>query len=58
MDVVAALVADAQPSVLVQPGDRPLDDPALCPKARAMPALGPGDLGLDVAAAQLAATLA
>src|SRR6266536_2892391 len=29
VDVVAAFVADPQPSVLVQPGDRALDDPAL-----------------------------
>jgi hypothetical protein len=31
VDVIAALVADPQPPVLVQPGDRALDDPALVP---------------------------
>lgn len=50
VDVIAAFVADAQPSVLVQPGDRTLDDPPLRPKPRSVPALGPGDLRLDVAA--------
>jgi len=29
VDVGAAFVADAQAAVLVQPGDRALDDPAL-----------------------------
>jgi hypothetical protein len=58
VDVVAAFVSDAQPSVLVQPGDRALDDPPLCPKARSVPALRPGDLRLDVTAAELAASFA
>ena len=34
MDVVAALVADTQPPVLVQPGDRALDYPPLSSRAR------------------------
>jgi hypothetical protein len=58
VDVVAALVADAQPPVLVQPGDRALDDPALRPEPGAMLALRPGDLRLDVAPPQLAPTFA
>jgi hypothetical protein len=36
VDVVAALGADAQPPVLVQPGDRALDYPPLCPEPRAV----------------------
>jgi hypothetical protein len=31
VDVIAAFVADAQPPVLVQPGDRALDDPRFVP---------------------------
>jgi hypothetical protein len=58
MDVVAAFVADAQPSVLVQPRDRPLDDPALAAKPGAVVALWPGDLRLDVTPAQLTASFA
>ena len=58
MDVVAALVADAQPPVLVQPGDRSLDHPSLLAEAGAVGALRPGDLGLDATAAELAPTLA
>jgi hypothetical protein len=58
VDVVAALVADPQPSVLVQPGDRALDDPSRCAEAGAVPALGPGDLRLNVTPAQFAAALA
>ena len=49
VDVVAAFVADAQAAVLVQPGDRALDDPALAAEPGAVTALGPGDLRLDVA---------
>ena len=58
MDVVAALVADPQPPVLMQPGDRALNDPARRPQPGAVRALRPGDPRLDVAAAQLAAALA
>jgi hypothetical protein len=58
VDVVAALVADAEAAVLVEPGDRALDHPALLSESGAVWALGPGDLRLDVPAAQLAPTLA
>ena len=58
MDVVAALVADAQTPVLMQPRDRALDDPSLRPKAGSVSTLRPGDLCLDTAAAQLATGLA
>jgi hypothetical protein len=56
VDVVAALEADAQPPVLVQPGDRSLDHPSLLAEAGAVGALRPGDLGLDATAAELAPT--
>jgi hypothetical protein len=58
VDVVAALLADPQPPVLVHPGDRALDEPSLLAEPGAVRALGSGDLCLDVAAAQLAAALA
>ena len=58
VDVVAAFVADAEAPVLVQPGDRALDDPALLAEPGAVPGLRPGDLRLNVAAAQLDAALA
>ena len=58
MDAVAALVADAEAAVLVEPGDRALDHPALLSESGAVWALGPGDPRLDVPAAQLAPTLA
>ena len=54
MDVVAALVADAQAAVLVEPGNRPLDHPTLF----AEPGARPGDLRLDAAATELATALA
>jgi hypothetical protein len=58
MDVGPSFVADAQAPVLVQPADRALDDPSLGAEPGAVLALRPGDLRLDVAAAQLAASLA
>ena len=58
MDVIAAFVADSQPPVLVQPGDRALDDPALRPEPRAVVALRPSDLRPDVPATQLGAPFA
>jgi hypothetical protein len=58
VDVVAAFVADAQAAVLVQPGDRALDDPTLGAQPGAVLALRPGDLRLDAAATQLAPALA
>lgn len=58
MDVGPALVTDTQPTVLVQPGDRAFDDPALGSEPGAMAAPLPRDLCLDAAAAQFAAALA
>ena len=58
MDVVASLVADAQTAVLVQPGDRALDDPALLAEPGTVSALRPSDLRLDAAATELPAALA
>jgi hypothetical protein len=58
VDVVSALVADAQPPVLVQPGDRALDDPPLPSKPGTVAALRPGDLRLNVTVTQLPAALA
>src|SRR5439155_19743845 len=57
-DVVAAFLADPQSSVLVQPGDRALDVPALLAEPGAVRCLRGGDLRLDAAAAKLTAALA
>jgi hypothetical protein len=53
-----ALVADAEATVLVQPGDRAFNDPALFAEPRAVPSLRGGDPRLDAVAAQLAPSLA
>ena len=58
MDVGAALVADAKTAVLMQPGDRPFDDPAAAAEPGSVRSLRPGDLRLDVPAAQLAPCVA
>jgi hypothetical protein len=58
VDVVAAFVADAQATVLVQPGDRALNDPALLAEPGAVRCFGGGDPRLDAAAAELAPSLA
>jgi hypothetical protein len=58
VDVVSAFVADAQASVLVQPGDRALDDPALLAESGAVRCFGGGDPRLDAAAAELAPSFA
>jgi hypothetical protein len=58
VDVGAAFVTDAQAAVLVQPGDRALDDPALLPEPLAVWLFRPGDPGADSAGAQLAAVSA
>jgi hypothetical protein len=58
VDVGAAFVADAQAAVLVQPGDRALDDPALLAEPGAVWLLRPRDRGADPAGAQLAAVAA
>ena len=52
MDVVAAFVADAQPAVLVQPGECALNDPALAAEPGTVRTLGLGDPRLDAAGAQ------
>ena len=49
MDVVAALVADHEALHLVQPRERPLDDPAVAPEALARVDLRPRDAALDPA---------
>src|SRR5215212_6196663 len=51
----AALPADAQAAVLVQPGEGSLDDPAHSPEARAVLGGAAGDDRLDAAGPQLAA---
>jgi hypothetical protein len=53
VDVGAALVADAEAAVLVQPDDRALDHPALGAEPGAVWLLGPADLAADAAGAQL-----
>ena len=54
----AAFVADAEAAVLMQPGDRPFDDPAAAAEPGSVRSLRPGDLRLDVPAAQLAPCVA
>ena len=51
MDVVAAVVADEEALVVVQPGEGALDDPAGAAEAGAVFGLAPGDLGADAALA-------
>ena len=58
MDVVAAFVADAQPPVLVQPGDGSFDDPPLLAEPGAVLRLRRGYPRLDATAAELAPSLA
>jgi hypothetical protein len=58
VDVGAAFVADAEPSVLVQPADRALDDPALLAQPRAVWLPGSWGRGADPACAQLGAVAA
>jgi hypothetical protein len=58
VDVGSAFVADAEASVLVQPGDRALDDPALLAQARAVLGSLLGDRGTDSAGSELAAVAA
>jgi hypothetical protein len=57
VDVVAAVVADEQPLVVMKPGEGTLDDPADLAEAGAVVGLAPGDLGFDPAGAQLAPIL-
>src|SRR6266508_2909460 len=58
VDVGSSFVAKAQTTLLVQPGDRTLDDPAFSPEPGAVRALGPSDLRLDPAPPELAASRA
>ena len=51
MDFGAAVVADEQPSELVQPGEGALDDPAERPRPEPC-ASRAGDLGFDAAEAE------
>ena len=51
VDVVAAVVADEEALVVVQPGEGALDDPAGAAEAGAVFGLAPGDLGADAALA-------
>src|SRR4029453_17594754 len=53
VDVGASFVADAQTAVLVQPGDRALDHPALGAEARSVLLFGSRDGGADPTGAQL-----
>ena len=46
MDVGSPIVADAQPAVLVEPGDRALNDPALHAQPGAVLGLALRDPGL------------
>ena len=57
MHVVAAVVADEQSFVVVEPGEGALDDPADTAEAGPVLGLAAGDLGLDPAGAQLAPVL-
>jgi hypothetical protein len=54
---VAAVVADEESLVVVEPGEGALDDPADAAEAGAVPALAPSDLGLDASDAELLAVL-
>ena len=55
MDVGAPFVTDAQPAVLVQPGDRALDNPALSSETRPVHLLRSRDRRPDATGAKLAA---
>ncbi len=57
MDFVAAVVADEQPLVVVEPGEGAFDDPAGAAESGAVLGLATGDLRLDPARAQFAPVL-
>ena len=57
MDVVAAVVADEQSLVVVEPGEGALDDPADAAESGAVLGLAARDLGLDPSGTELAAVL-
>lgn len=54
MDLVAAVVADEESFVVVQPGEGALDDPAHPTESGAVLGLAASDLWFDVAGAELA----
>lgn len=58
VDVVPAVVASLKASVLVQPGDRVLDHPAIFAKPRAVGRVAFGDSRCDAALAERLAVLA
>jgi hypothetical protein len=57
VDLVAAVVADEQPLVVVGPGEGAFDDPADAAEPGAVFGLTAGDLGFDPAGAELAPVL-
>jgi hypothetical protein len=57
VDVVASVVADEQPLVVVEPGEGAFDDPADAAESGAVLGLAAGDLRLDLAGAELAPVL-
>ena len=57
MHLVASVVADEQPLVVVQPRERALDDPAHAAEPGAVSGLAARDLGRDPAGAELATVL-
>jgi len=57
VDLVAAVVADEQPFVVVEPGEGALDDPAGAAEPGAVLGLAAGELGFDPAGAELAPVL-
>jgi hypothetical protein len=54
---MAAVVADEQPLVVVEPGEGALDDPADAAEPGAVCGLAAGDLGLDPAGAEFTPVL-
>jgi hypothetical protein len=57
VDFVAAVVADEQSLVVVQPGEGALNDPAHSPESGAVLGLAASDLRVDVAGTELAPVL-
>jgi hypothetical protein len=47
VDVVAAVGADDEPSAVVEPGERPFDDPSVVAESRAVRGLAAGDHRFD-----------
>ena len=57
MDVVASVGADEESAAVVEPGEGPLDDPAVTAEAGAVFGLSAGDHGFDAALPDEAAVL-